>query len=385
MTRHAFGPIVVMGSLLIAACGDSDGDDVLQQSKAAATGDTTASREVAVDEPTSVVTTPDPATTLDEVTDTVAATTTAPSEPTKHPGEGVLDPSGRIAFGRIMAGHERNDQLMALYAIDPDGSDLVQLTDGDSAFPAWSPDGSRLAFTLVDSDQARQIATIAADGSDLQVLTSGAGVHEAPSWSPDGSWIAYGYSPIPPGPGFHTVLYRMNADGSNQEPLGDPDADDYEPKISPDGRSVLFQRWTGSEEPVMIRDLDTRQERTVLSAGGHNASWSPDGEAIVVQTDPSITDPSTTGWIWGPIVRITVNGAETEATELYPGGGESGGFKPVYSPDGSRIAFGCGHNAGTPDYDEAICVMNADGTDVRILVDAVGEWDNEVAWGDTNS
>jgi Tol biopolymer transport system component len=259
------------------------------------------------------------------------------------------------------------------------------LTDGDSAFPAWSPDGSRLAFTLVDSDQARQIATIAADGSDLQVLTSGAGVHEAPSWSPDGSWIAYGYSPIPPGPGFHTVLYRMNADGSNQEPLGDPDADDYEPKISPDGRSVLFQRWTGSAEPVMIRDLDTGQERTVLGAGGHNASWSPDGEAIVVQTDPSITDPSTTGWIWGPIVGITVSGAETEATELYPGGAESGGFKPVYSPDGSRIAFGCGHNAGSPDYEEAICVMNADGTDVRILVDAPGEWDNEVAWGVTNS
>jgi Tol biopolymer transport system component len=284
-----------------------------------------------------------------------------------------------------MAGHERNDQLMALYAVDPDGTDLLQLTDGDSAFPAWSPDGSRLAFTLVDSDQSRQIATIAADGSDLQVLTSGTGVHEAPSWSPDGSWIAYGYSPIPPGPGFHTVLYRMNADGSNQEPLGDPDADDYEPKISPDGRSVLFQRWTGSAEPVMIRDLDTGQERTVLDAGGHNASWSPDGEAIVVQTDPSITDPSMTGWIWGPIVRITVNGAETEATELYPGGAESGGFKPVYSPDGSRIAFGCGHDAGSPDYDEAICVMNADGTEVRILVDAPGEWDNEVAWGVANS
>ena len=177
----------------------------------------------------------------------------------------------------------------------------------------------------------------------------------------------------------------MDADGSNQGPLGDPDADDYEPKISPDGRSVLFQRWTGTEEPVMIRDLVTGHERTVLSAGGHNASWSPDGEAIVVQTDPSITDPSTAGWIWGPIVRITVGGAETESTELYPGGDESGGFKPVYSPDGGRIAFGCGHNAGSPDYDEAICIMNADGTDVRILVDAPGEWDNEVAWGDTNS
>jgi Tol biopolymer transport system component len=379
MTRQAVGPMVVMGSVLIAACGGSNGRDVLQSSQAAVTRDTTRSSDVAVDELAGVVTTPESATTRG--TESVAATTTAPSDPTNVSGEGVGDPTGRIAFGRIMAGHERNDQLMALYAIDPDGTDLVQLTDGDSAFPAWSPDGSRLAFTIVDSDQAWQIATIAADGSDLQLLTSGAGVHEAPSWSPDGSWIAYDYSPIPPhGPGFHTVLYRMDADGSNQEPLGDPDANDYEPKISPDGRSVLFQRWTGTEEPVMIRDLVTGQERTVLSAGGHNASWSPDGEAIVVQTDPS-----TAGWIWGPIVRIDVSGAETEATELYPGGGESGGFKPVYSPDGSHIAFGCGHDAGTPDYDEAICVMNADGNDVRILVDSPGEWDNEVAWGVTNS
>ena len=228
-----------------------------------------------------------------------------------------------------------------------------------------------LAFTLVDSDQARQIATIAADGSDLQLLTSGAGVHEAPSWSPDGSWIAYGYSPIPPhGPGFHTVLYRMDADGSNQGPLGDPDADDYEPKISPDGRSVLFQRWTGTEEPVMIRDLVTGHERTVLSAGGHNASWSPDGEAIVVQTDPSITDPSTAGWIWGPIVRITVGGAGTEPPSSTPVVMRAAGSSRCTRRTGVASPSAAA-NAGSPDYDEAIWIMNADGTDVRILVDAL--------------
>ena len=67
-------------------------------------------------------------------------------------------------------------------------------------------------------------------------------------------------------------------------------------------------------------------------------------------------------------------------TELLPGGAEAGAFKPVYSPDGTRIAYGCGDRPDF-DYDEAICIMNADGTEATILHDTPGRWDNEVAWG----
>ena len=226
-----------------------------------------------------------------------ASTTTRPDS---APVEGALaDPAGRIAFGTIMPGHERSDQLMALYAIDPDGTDLVQLTEGNSLFPTWSPDGSRLAFAIVEEDSSAQIATISADGTDLRVLTSGPGIHEAPSWSPDGTWIAYDYSPVLPGdPTFHTVLYRMDADGSDQALLGDPDVFDAEPKISPDGERVLFQRYEAIDAPIMVRELSTGAERIVLPAGGQNPNWSPDGSTIIVQTDPPTGD-----LIWGPLVR----------------------------------------------------------------------------------
>ena len=70
-------------------------------------------------------------------------------------------------------------------------------------------------------------------------------------------------------------------------------------------------------------------------------------------------------------MRIDLSGIEPDVTELFPGGDDSGGFKPVYSPAGDRIAFGSG--AGSPNYDEVICVMNADGSDVSILVDTPGE------------
>ena len=361
ITRHhtrCIAGCLVVALALTAACGGEDPDDTVEGAMTVAE-DGTASTTPAVR--SSVASTAPPS---------VAA-----SVPTSesHPG-------GRIAFGRIMPGHEQTDQLMALYAIDPDGTDEIQLTDGNSYGPAWSPDGTRLAFTLVADDGSSQIATVAADGTDLQMLTSGPGVHETPSWSPDGTWIAYGYSPILPwDAGFHTVLYRIDADGSNPTLIGDPDVFDYEPKISPDGTKVLFQRWFGDGQaaPLLVADLATGEERTVMESGGLNPAWSPDGSRIVMQTDPSGAG------IWGPLITITADGDPASEVELYPGGAERGGFKPAYSPDGSRVAFGCGSGAGTDDYDEAICVVDADGGDAEVLVDTDGVWENEVAWGVT--
>ena len=56
-----------------------------------------------------------------------------------------------------------------------------------------------------------------------------------------------------------TVLYRIDADGSNPTLLGNPDVFDYEPKVSPDGTEVLFQRWfgDGNASPLVVTDLAT--------------------------------------------------------------------------------------------------------------------------------
>jgi hypothetical protein len=175
------------------------------------------------------------------------------------------------------------------------------------------------------------------------------------------------------------VLYRIDVDGSNPTPIGDPDAFDYEPKLSPDGTEVLFQRWYGEGQPapLLVADLATGEERTVMESGGLNAAWSPDGSRIVMQTDPRGTG------IWGPVITVTADGDPDSEVELYPGGAERGGFKPTYSPDGAHVAFGCGSGAGTGDYDEAICVVDAHGGNAEVLVDTEGSWENEVAWGVT--
>jgi TolB protein len=309
-----------------------------------------------------------------------ASTSLAQSDapPSAHPGDGVPDPAGRIAFGRITRMDGFFGQVVALYAIDPDGSDLVQLTEGDSALPAWSPDG-RLAFTQRQPDGSWQIATIDRGGGDLRLLTSGLGVAQDPSWSPDGTWIAYDYAPsLIADDNYHPSLYRMNADGSEPTLLGDPDAFDVEPQISPDGTRLLFARYTfddvGQHGWLMVRDLTTGEEVVIDAAGDsvEHPRWSPDGQWII---------HNVASWMTGAvpqdqIERIAADGSG-EPDVLVAGTATQRGFKPSYSPDGERIVFGCQGTAG----DDAMCLADADGTNIVTLVDQPGVHENHFSWG----
>ena len=221
---------------------------------------------------------------------------------------------------------------------------------------------------------------MAADGSDVRVLTSGEGISEVPTWSPDGTWLAYDYSPTLPidHPSFHTVLYAMDADGSDPGLLGDPDTFDVEPRISPDGASVLFERLTFPADhqraALMVRDLATGEERTIDAAGGavEHANWSPDGQWIVYDVAASMTGEVPND----QLERIAADGTG-EPVILLAGTPTQAAFKPWYSPDGSRILFGC---IG-PHGDDAACLMDADGSNVTFLVDEPGVYENHFSWG----
>jgi Tol biopolymer transport system component len=74
---------------------------------------------------------------------------------------------------------------MQVWIANADGTEAHPLTDG--LYPAWSPDGKRLAYLLEDG-----IHTIAAEGGGKQTLLAPDGYFKTrPCWSPDGKWIYY--------------------------------------------------------------------------------------------------------------------------------------------------------------------------------------------------
>ncbi|GEQ12871.1 hypothetical protein KLO01_09180 [Knoellia locipacati] len=303
------------------------------------------------------------------------------AEPTRTPTAARPDPDGRIVFGRITRVDDGYGQVVALYAIDPDGSDEVQLTQGESAYPEWSPSGDRIAYTVGLADGSWQVATMAPDGSDVRILTSGPGEHGSPAWTPDGSALVYVHSPVVTGSGYRTTLWRMRADGSQQQRLGNPDTWDLEPKVSPDGTSVLFVRVTQAGQKlttsVMVRDLATGGERALPAAGrwAEHADWSADGRSVLYNVWSGITDTVAND----QVERVAADGSG-RASVLFAGTTDRGGFKPKASPDGRRIVFGCVLRGGRGT-NSGLCVMDTDGTNVRTLVDSPSQEENHVDWG----
>jgi dipeptidyl aminopeptidase/acylaminoacyl peptidase len=95
------------------------------------------------------------------------------------------------------------DRPQHLFVVPADGSaEPTQLTFGDyeDTKPAWSPDGSRVAFASARHDDwditpISDIYMVSADGGEPEVLTASDGGCGSPSWSPDGSRIAFMYYP----------------------------------------------------------------------------------------------------------------------------------------------------------------------------------------------
>lgn len=117
-----------------------------------------------------------------------------------------------------------------LYVANIDGSDIRLVSDiGRPSYPAWSPDGNRLAFHA-NRDDGEGIYVASADGTDQTLLSAEWALDWSPTWSPDGGWIAFMSTQN------HRSqdVYIMRPDGSGITNLTNSDGStDYEPAWSP--------------------------------------------------------------------------------------------------------------------------------------------------------
>jgi Tol biopolymer transport system component len=211
-----------------------------------------------------------------------------------------------------------------IFTIEADGTNLTRLThmDGNAIAPDWSPDGSRLAFWLED----QTLYTMAADGSDLQEVTSPGG---QAAFTPDGEHLVYVPSDLDVGHG----IFLVRADGSDApgELLADPfpESGYGNPEMSPDGQTVTFNRDSG----VFAVDVDGTDARMLVSSSLFvviKHDWAPDGSRIVFtpfyqyEQNPNV---------W------TIGNDGTGVDKLTHATGAHGAFAGSYSPDGEWIVF----------------------------------------------
>jgi len=167
-----------------------------------------------------------------------------------YDGAPAWSPDGtRIAFESYRAGD------LDIYIMEADGSNPVNLTEDEPAGdcdPAWSPDGERIAFTSW-RDGDKEIYVMDADGSHLRNLTRHPASDEAPAWSPDGRWIAFASQREGP-----LRLYLVDADGLSPPRSLSHLEWDGSPSWSPDGRSIVFaSRHINDEQSLHIMDVTT--------------------------------------------------------------------------------------------------------------------------------
>lgn len=248
-----------------------------------------------------------------------------------------------------------------LWRMDPTGANMVRLTtnaEGDYS-ATLSKDGAQIAYVHNGA-----LYRMASDGTNPVLVASAAGQVIAPDWSPDGTQFAYcdfsgtiltGTCP----------LKIVTAAGAFVRTLGTSGRYQTHPDWSPDGASLVFADGSSPLGCCVIRITPAAGGPTQLrfdtTASGGNPVYSPDGSRIAFHVGYRIAVMNVAG---GPITLLTADSIVAS--------------HPTWSPDGTRLAY----EAELPGQTMSdIWVMDADGSGKVNITNTPSIDEFQPAWG----
>jgi Tol biopolymer transport system component len=234
------------------------------------------------------------------------------------------------------------DDFEDVIAMDVGGSNVVRIASdptGAEFDGAWAPDGEWVVYRDstrgINVDDELFIAR--ADGTGKRNLTRNPANDWGPDWSPDGSTIVFNSDRD----GGAIRGYTIDVDGSNLRRLPIEGWVEY-PSFSPDGSRIVYEGAVGSNYEVFVADIETGKRTQLTRAPGNDGwpVWSPDGSTIAFTSerdDCEFAPPDQECWTTGePGEHRSIYLVDPDGSNLRRVMTDHGQFL-AWSPDGEYL------------------------------------------------
>lgn len=179
------------------------------------------------------------------------------------------------AFSTRIAYVTKSAQRYQLWVADADGENAQSALASPEPIisPAWSPNGSHLAYVSFESRKP-VVYTHDLDSGKRRLIANFRGSNSAPAWSPDGRTLAVTLSRDG-----GSQLYAIDAGGGEPRRLAQSSSIDTEPAYTPDGKSIYFVSDRGGAPQIYKMPSSGGNAERVTFTGSYNISptISPDG------------------------------------------------------------------------------------------------------------